>query len=163
MKRVIITFLLVVFAFTLNNAQEIDSTNALHVFDKLVDGKWEYDGGYQTYEWGVGNLSIIAKNYSVKDGEETLISEGYYFYHPGEKVIKGYFTAINMPIFFFDYTTKFVDDKIVSNLTAYSNDGKPAKYTEILHLKDKNYITWDLLVDTKDGKQKIMSGEYRRK
>ncbi len=79
-------------------AQDTDpATEALAPFERLIGGAWYLDDGYQVFEWGVGRRAVISKSYTLANGQATLVSEGMWMWHPGEKAIKGYFTAVNMP------------------------------------------------------------------
>ncbi len=94
-------------------------------FERLVGKRWFLgESTMQEFEWGVGRQSVRARGYVVAGGEAAeLISEGTWFWHPGAQAIKGAFTAVDMPISFFDYTTRFEGDSIVSELTAYPPSG----------------------------------------
>ncbi|MGH8130764.1 MAG: hypothetical protein ACRES3_07915 [Steroidobacteraceae bacterium] len=54
-----------------------------------------------------------SRSYFIVEGKPKLVSEGAWFWHPGEKQIKGVFTAIDMPVVFFDYTTRFEANKMM--------------------------------------------------
>lgn len=118
---------------------------------------------YQTFEWGVGKKSVRAKGYFMIDGKPQLVSEGIWFHHPETGKIKGYFTAINMGVDFFEYTTRFEGSSMVNELTSYSKEGKPEHYTETWEFTGEDTYTWTLY--SKNGKElmKVMGGEYIRK
>jgi hypothetical protein len=73
------------------------SSDPLAPFERLVGGQWYLDeGSHQEFEWGVGRQSVKARSYFVIDGERRLVSEGTWYWHQGEKQIKGALTAIEM-------------------------------------------------------------------
>ncbi|MCE2613671.1 hypothetical protein LVD13_11870 [Flavobacteriaceae bacterium D16] len=132
-------------------------------FSRLIGGEWHLGNSYQVFEWGVGKLSVKSSNYFITDGIPELVSEGLWIWHPGEKQIKGYFTAVNMPADFFEYTTFFQENTMINRLTTYSSNDRPKNYTEIWEFKDDKTFKWTLF-QKKDGKdQLIMEGTYQRK
>ncbi|NBC66773.1 MAG: hypothetical protein GVY07_14095 [Bacteroidetes bacterium] len=98
--------------------QPNSDSNPLSGFAAIVGGEWHRQGGYQTFKWGIGKKSVIAENYFIMEGKAQKVSEGVWFWHLGEQQIKGYFTAINMPVEFFDYTTRLTNNGIESDLSA---------------------------------------------
>ena len=139
-----------------------DSANSLSQFSKLIGGEWHLEESYQVFEWGVGQLSVRSKSYYMINGEPKLVSEGLWFWHPGEKKVKGYFTAIEMPVDFFDYTTTFQGNKMVNKLKSYTPNGKAENYIETWEFTDKDNYVWTLYSKTDEGKKEVMSGNYRR-
>lgn len=135
----------------------------LAAFSVLIGGKWYLDNSYQTFEWGVGKLSVISKSYFLLDGQEKLVSEGAWFWHPGLKVIKGYFTAVDMPYSFFEYHTVFEENNMMNELTTYATDGASETYQETWEFENDSSFYWSLLTKTEKGLTKIMEGKYIRK
>lgn len=131
-------------------------------FARLIGGQWHLEGSYQEFEWGVGKRSVKARGYFVVDGEPRLVSEGIWFWHPGEQQIKGFFTAIDMPVTFFDHTTRFEDNRMVSTLHAYAPGGKKTVFEETWEFTDESHFEWKLTSETPDGLQQQMSGTYTR-
>lgn len=138
------------------------SDGPLSPFSKLIGGKWEAGDSYQTFEWGVGQTSVIGKSYFVIDGEATLVSEGSWYWHPGEQKIKGHFTAINMPIALFDYTTTFDGDTIRNDLRAYDRAGNELRYEELWEFTGNDEYTWTLMRVTESDNTREMSATYQR-
>ena len=89
-------------------------------FEQLIGGQWYLEGSYQEFEWGVGRRSVRSRSYFIIEGEPKLVSEGIWFWHPGERQIRGVVTAIDMPVVFFDYTTRFEGNRMVSDLRSPS-------------------------------------------
>lgn len=132
-------------------------------FDKLIGGSWHLEGSYLELEWGVGRRSVKSRSYFVIDGEPRLVSEGLWFWHPGEQAIKGFFTAVDMPVVLFDFTTRFEDNRIVSDLSAYDARGNETSYVETWELVDEMHLLWRLVEDTPGGVVERMSGTYSRR
>jgi hypothetical protein len=83
--------------------------------------------------------------------------------HPGEKQIRGVFTASDMPVVFFDYTTRFEGDTMVNDLRAYGANGFETLYVETWDFTDDTHYVWRLLKKTPDGLQEEMGGTYSKK
>ena len=140
-----------------------DSTGKpLESFSKLVGGKWHLGDTYQTFHWGVGRLSLRSLGFALVDGEPKLVSEGIWFWHPELNQIKGYFTAVDMPVEFFDYTTKFQGNRMTSELRAYTTSGSVDEYVETWEFTGPDSYEWTLSQPKPDGLTKIMGGTYTR-
>ena len=144
-------------------AAQQSASDRLAPFDRLVGGQWHLDGSYQELEWGVGRRSVKARSYFVVDGEPMLVAEGIWFWHPGENQIKGVFTAVDMPVAFFDYTTRFEDNRMISDLRAYGPTGTETVYVETWEFTDDAHFVWTLMRQTPDGLQEEMGGTYTRR
>lgn len=137
--------------------------NPLAPFERLMGGQWHLEGSYQEFEWGVGRRSVRARSYFLVDGQPKLVAEGLWFWHPGEKQIKGVFTAIDMPVVFFDYTTSFEGNKMVNDLHSYSAKGAETAYVETWEFTDDTHFVWKLMKKTPEGLSEEMSGTYSKK
>lgn len=135
------------------------SENPLAPFERLVGGQWHLDDSFLVFEWGVGRRSVKARSYFVVEGRPRLVSEAVWFWHPGEKRIKGFGTAIDMPAAFFDYTTLFDAESMKSELAAYSVTGERSDYVETWRFVGESLYEWSL--HDADGKR-IMEGTYER-
>ena len=146
------------------SAQENNSNpeKQLTPFTKLIGGEWHLGDSYQIFEWGVGKLSVNSKNYFVVEGSPKLVAEGSWFWHPGEKALKGYFTAVGMPAVLFVYTTEFETNKMINMLITYTAEGKREAYTEVWEFVDEDSYNWTLYSGDAE-ETKIMEGTYRRK
>lgn len=125
-------------------AQEADSTaNPLQNFEFLIGGTWSTDNTQQTFEWGVGQKSVVSKLYFSRGDSLQLVGEITWFWHPGLKQIKGFGTSIEMQMDFFDYTTVFEGPyKMVNTFMGYGGhiDGLPQ--LETLEFVDENKYLW---------------------
>ena len=54
---------------------------------RLVGGAWKIGPLTHVFEWGIGRHTLLARSY---DGAGNLASEARWFWHPGEKTIRGY-------------------------------------------------------------------------
>lgn len=169
MMNVKITICLSILILSINPqliySQEVQtdsSSNPLVRFEAIIGGKWHQQGGYQVFKWGVGKKSVIAENFFMIDGKAQKVSEGVWFWHPGEQQIKGYFTAIKMPVEFYDYTTRFTDGGIESDLSAYNSSGQLTQYFEEWVFDDQNQISWTLYSIDGDKRKQVMEGVLKR-
>ncbi|MEQ9308492.1 MAG: hypothetical protein RLN90_03495 [Balneolaceae bacterium] len=121
-----------------------DSTsNPLENFEFLVGGIWEASNTQQTFEWGVGEKSIVSKLYFTNNDSLRLVGEITWFWHPGLKVIKGYGTSVEMEMDFFDYTTSFeTPTKMVNTFMGYGGHIDGAQQLETLEFNDNNKYLW---------------------
>lgn len=139
------------------------ASNPLAPFERVIGGQWHLEGSYQEFEWGIGQRSVKARSYLIVEGKPQLVSEGIWFWHPGEKQIKGAFTAINMPVVFFDYTTRFEKNKMVNDLRSYGSTGVESHYVETWEFTDDTNYVWKLSTRTDDGLQEVMVGTFTKK
>ena len=167
MKRTLATYFLSIFLMYSSGvlfAQETEenSPDSLSHFSRLIGGEWHMGYSYQVFEWGVGKKSVKSSGYFVIDGKPKLVSEGIWVWHPGEQKLKGYFTAIDMPITFFDYTASFDGTNMENELKSYSPRGTVENYVETNEFIDDDHYIWTLYAITSEGKTKIMGGKYKR-
>ena len=59
-------------------------------FTRLVGGTWHMDDSKHEFFWQVGRKAIGNRSYFMVDGEYQLVSEGAWYWHPGEGVLRGY-------------------------------------------------------------------------
>ena len=137
--------------------------NPLQPFERLIGGTWELEGSTQEFEWGVGRKFVVSRSYFIVDGNPRKVSEGFWYWHPGEKEIRGVFVAIDMPVQLFDYTTRFEGGKMISRLRSYTTGGEESVYTEIFHFKIDGQYEWSLYEGSDEGQAKAMGGTFIRK
>ena len=147
----------------LASGTELQTTNPLAPFERLIGGQWHLEGSYSEFEWGLGRQSVITRSYFVVEGEPKLVSEGFWYWHPGEQAIKGAFTAIDMPVVFFDYTVRFEGDMMVADLVGYDAAGAASSYIETWEFTDDTHYVWKLFSETPDGPQEVMGGTFDRR
>lgn len=135
----------------------------LQPFQRLMDASWHLEGSYQEFEWGVGKQSVRSRGYFLVDGKPKLVSEGSWFWHPGDEQIKGWFTAVDMPFVLLEYTTRFEGNKMVNDLRSFAADGSEEAYVETWEFLDDTRYVWKLLKKTPDGLQEVMGGTYSKK
>ena len=134
----------------------------LGFLQRLVGCAWYLGDSWQTFHWGVGERSLIGRAYSPgRDGEPLLVSDGLWFWHPGEQRVKGYFFAVpEMPVHFFDYTTRFEGDTMVNRLHSFGEMG--GNYEEHWEFTGPDSYRWTLYATGGEGRRQIMDGTYRR-
>ncbi len=148
--------------FSVSDVRAEAAEDPLAAFAPFIGGQWHLDGSYTELEWGVGRRAVNARSYFVVDGQAKLVSEGFWFWHPGEQQIKGIFTAIDMPVVLFLYTTRFEGDAMIGDLRAYAASGKETVFVETWKLEDDSHFAWTLSSETADGEEQSMSGTYTR-
>jgi len=127
-------------------------------FDRLVGGQWWMgDDSYHEFEWGLDRQMVKTRSYVVTDGEPKLVSEGVWFWHPGEGAIRGYHVAIEMPVSFFDYTTRFEGDTMISELDSFGEMGD--SYEETFEFTSPSEYVWTLM----QSGERVMGGTYERR
>ena len=159
-RTLAITVAVIALLMTSNvNSQD---AHPLQGFERLMGGQWHLDESYQEFEWGVGRQSVRARSYFAVDGQPKLVSEGYWYWHPGEKQIKGLFTAIDMPVVLFEYTTRFEGSTMVNDLTTFAANGNETTFAETWEFVDDMQFEWKLTSELSDGAAAVMSGTYVR-
>ena len=140
-----------------------DPVEVMAPFARIV-GQWQNTEMIELVhhiEWGVDKRTINMHSHAP-DG--TLLSEGRWFWHSGEGVIKGYAVAIEMPVEFFDYTvTAFEDNKLTMALTSYTPTGEATKHIETWTFSDDNHYTFALHSKTPDGLVKTLEFGFERR
>lgn len=129
------------------------ATGALARFGERMVGTWEGDGSRHVFEWGVDRRAIRSRSYGA-DGEG-LVSEGFWFWDPEDRVIRGRVVATGMGIDLFEYTTRLEEDQIVHELAAHGPMG--GDFVERWVFEDVGY-RWSL----EQGGEIHMSGSYVR-
>ncbi len=151
------------YASSIDPAGPQPTSNPLAPFERLIGGQWHVEGSYQEFEWGVGHRSVRSRSYFVIEGRPKLVAEGSWYWHPGEKQIRGVFTAIDMPVVLFDYTTRFEGNKMVNDLRSYAANGSESAYVETWDFIDDARYVWKLLKETPEGLQEVMGDTYSKK
>ena len=134
----------------------------LGFFERLIGGRWEIEGSYQEFEWGVGKRSVISRTYFVLGGKAKRVAEGLWYWHPGAGEIRGVFTAVDMPVELFEYTTRFEDGRMISQLRGYASGDEETEYTEIFEFKEADSYEWSLFTGASEGGERVMGGTFHR-
>lgn len=158
----VVSSLLFASALHAQEAVPAATEDPLAPFDRLVGGQWHLGDSYQEFEWGVGRLSVKARSYFIVDGVPQLVSEGTWYWHPERNVIRGTFTAIEMPVSLFEYETRFDGATMVSELTTYDASGAKTAYVEQWQFLDDKTFEWTLFRKADDELLKEMQGTYSR-
>lgn len=144
-------------------AGEGETGHPLAGFERLVGGQWCIEGACQEFSWGVGRQSVTGRGYFQVGGESKLVSEGSWYWHPAEQQIKGVFTAVDMPVVLFEYTTRFEENKMLSELRSYDREGAEYHYLETYEFTSPETYEWTLFRHTEEGLQREMGATYTRR
>ncbi|NNE66602.1 MAG: hypothetical protein HKN33_08545 [Pyrinomonadaceae bacterium] len=138
--------------------------NHLDGFNWLVDGgKWSDGATMQEFEWGLDRMSVKSRSYAVSEGEHRLVSEGVWFWHPGKKVIKGHFFAVEMPFSFIESEAEFDGSRLIHRLSTYSGDKKPVEYVEVIEEASGGSYSWKLFSGRTPIGKAMMTADFRKK
>lgn len=132
-------------------------------FARLVGGEWHLGDSWQVFEWGVARRTVRSFNYALVNDQPTLVSEWYWYWHPGDQVYKGFFVAVGMRIDVFEYETKFEGTTMVNKLRTFDADGNEEHHAETWEFIDENHYVWTLFSQTPEGPKKTMEGTFIRK
>lgn len=117
----------------------------LEKFSWLIGGKWYFEDTWQTFNWGLAKMSVRLESFTLINGEAHLLAEGWWYWHPGEQNVKGFFTAIDQDVTFFDCRTEFEGDKIISHIQSFTENSKKQNYVEFIEPAGKNKYIWKFL------------------
>jgi hypothetical protein len=134
----------------------------LAAFARLIGGRWTLDSTYHVFEWGVGKRSVRSSSYLAGDDGDQLVSEGIWFWHPGEQAIKGFATAVDMGIDVFEYTSHLEGDVLVHELEIYGPVAGENPLRETWTFTDDDHYEWALWEDAGNGYERQMSGVFER-
>lgn len=138
------------------------TNNPLEPFDRLVGGEWHLEGSYHVFRWGFDKRSVSALTYRLTDGEPELVGDGGWFWHPGEKTIRGFLFAEGMGIDVFEYASRWEGDAFISDLVTYGSEGSEGHYEERWEFSGPDTYNWSLWARTDAGLEKAMSGTFQR-
>ena len=148
------------------NAAEANHLAPLERFvgEWTVHGKWSSGDELQArnvYEWGLGNKILKAKTFVKTDKGEYQRYDAVMAWHPKKK-------SLFIISFSFDggMTENLVESKDADTLqigfTPFQ-EGEPGKVRQILHFKDKDHFTWQVLLKNETDWQEIMNATWERK
>ena len=138
---------------------EATTNESLAAFGALVVGSFEANDSRHEYEWGIDGRVIRSRSYFKSDEGWTLVSEGMWFWDPGESIVRGAVVAIDMPVDLFEYRSVVEDDEIVHELMAHGAQG--GRFIERWVFDDDGY-RWTLERPSDESTERLMSGAYRR-
>ena len=137
---------------------------ALAPLARLVGGRW-YLGtdSYHTFAWGVGRQSVTSKSYFILPDGDKLVSEGTFFYHPGEETLKAYAVAIDMGLDYFEYTIEARADTLLMGLEVFGPQAGDKPLRERWVFTDDHHYVWTLFQEGERGWERSMGGTYERR
>lgn len=149
--------------FSLPGGPAISADHPLAAFEPLIGGEWTLGDGYQVLEWGVGRRSVIARSYQRGPDGPRLVSEGSWFFHPGQEAVVGYFTAVDMGISLFEYRTEAGRDGLESEIVTWDEQGRASHYVERWTLQGDDRYLWQLMTRGEEGLKPVSEGTFTRR
>ena len=138
--------------------------NPLQPFDRFIGGAWYLGSNYQTFEWGLGEKSVIAKMYVKTEMGDKLVSDFTWLWHPGKEKIIGFGTGIGLERDFFEYESTFHGDTLLSLVWAYHNGNtETTAQKEYIILTDENHYYWQLFEPLDGDWKENMHGMFNRR
>ena len=128
---------------------------ALASFGERMVGTWEDAGSRHVFAWAVGRQGITSRSYAAVDGEWQPVSQGFWWWDPGDEVIRGRVVAVDMGIELFEYVTRVEEDEIVHELTTHGAMGGTFIERWVV---DADVYRWSL----EQAGEAIMGGVYQR-
>ncbi len=154
------------FADDKNNTPENNHLAPLDRFpgEWTVHGKWSNGEELQArnvYEWGLGNKILRAKTFVKTDKGEYQRYDAVMAWHPKKK-------SLFIISFSFDgsMTENLIEPKGADTLNiGFSpfHEGEPGKVRQIIHFKDKDHFTWQVLLQNDKDWQEIINATWERK
>ncbi len=125
------------------------SASPMAGFDRLIGGEWQISILRHRFAWGIGQHTVFSRSY---DHEGKFVAEARWFWHPGEKVIKGYSIDATGKSFA-EMTTHFEGDTMSNFLEIVNPDGTMSSYTGKWVFTDDNHYDWTLFSHGADGEK----------
>ena len=162
MKTIITGLLLLLSSSTF--AQELAAPeNPLQPFEFLIGGAWVTQTTYQTFEWGLNKQAVYSELFFVEGDSLVKSGEMTWFWHPGEKKIKGYAHSTNMAMNFFEYETTFENPREMRNIFyAWGGNFDGIPQYETLIFIDENEYKWTSYDRVGDKLEPGLSITFRR-
>ncbi len=141
-----------------------DSTaETMSWLDRLVGGRWVLGDTYQTFEWDLDRRTLRARSFITAEGTEKQVASGMWYWHPGEQAVRALFTAIDMPVSLFEYSTRFEGETMVSEVHTWDDAGTPTRYRETWEFVTPDRFEWTLFEPHGDDYKIVMGGTYERR
>jgi hypothetical protein len=128
---------------------------ALVDFGALVVGRWETEDSRHDFAWGVGERVLRSTSYAADGDHWVIVSEGWWYWDPGEGTIRGQTVAVGMGIDLFEYRSRVSGSEVVHDLVSHGEFG--GVFVERWTFDEAGY-SWTL---EQDG-ERIMGGAFRR-
>ena len=134
-------------------ADEVPSEPApgpLEAMSRLVGGTWKIGPLSHVFEFGIARHTLHARSYYT---EGNFVSEARWFWHPGEKTIKGYAVdAAGSGLT--EMTTTFEGDRMTNVLVLTNGDGESQQYVGEWVFVDADRYDWTLYSETAGKREK---------
>lgn len=147
--------------YSLVTAQE---SNPLQPFEFLIGGEWSTETTVQTFNWGVGQKTVHSELHFIANEDTSLAGEITWFWHPGEKKIKGYGHLLSDQLIFFDYSTDFSSERRMENtILGYNVIGYEVNIIESIEFIDEDQYLWTMYDRVLDELKPQLSITFSRK
>ena len=134
-------------------AAQDDAPARLAEFGERMVGTWESADSRHVFEWGVGRLAIRTRSYFEDGPRWRLVSEGFWYWDPTARAIRGVSVAVDMPVALFEYTSRIQGDEIVHDLVTHGD--MAGRYVERWIFQGDAYA-WTL----EQGGARLAAGRY---
>ncbi len=138
------------------------AAEALAPFTRFIGGRWQLGNSYQEYRWGLDKQSVQVSGFVIQNGQPRMVSQGHWYWHPGEKQIRGMFFAVDMPVWLFDYQARFTGNTLKASLTAYDKDNRATRYQEHWRFSGPDSYQWQLFSQNNGQPTLAMDGQFTR-
>lgn len=120
----------------------------LKLMSNVIGGKWWMGSeSYKVFEWGLGHTQIKMKHFMIEDGDEYVVSEGFFYYSPDSFSIKGIstFQKKGQEHKLLEYFGNVENGSFEFIYKSITLDGKIDIYTETWTLINNNKYQWELV------------------
>jgi len=142
----------------------------LHALARLVGGAWHIEAisfpdpplAYHRFAWEAGGAAISGRSYPAGGGAPS--SEGLWYWHPGEGVVRGVFVGPADPRALSEYlSVRAEGDGLVAELATHDAQGKSQRFKEVFTFTGPDRYAWTLHMHLPDGTRQIAEGSFIRK
>ena len=106
---------------------------------------------------------MISNSYFVQeDGTRTLVGQGFWYWNPEAKAIKGVSVNEGMPHDLIEMRSRFEGDALINELRAITAAGVAESYAEVWEFTGPDTYTWALHQGTLDGEVWMTDTYHRR-
>ena len=161
MKNLLSAFAILLLASASLFAQtKLSDENPLGGFAWLVGKEWKSGSTIQEYKWGLEKLTVLSRSYVANNGKKVLVAEGYWYWHPEQKVIKGFFTAKGMPFYMIESEARISGEEIIHSLKTYSKAGVIRDYVETIKRAKGGSYEWRLYAGKAANGTAVMADRF---
>jgi len=105
--------------------------NPLESFSRVIGGTWSTADSAHTFAWGLEGRSVTANSYYLQeDGSRVLVGQGFWYWDPEAKIIKGISVSEGMPHDLIEMRSRFEGNTLINELRAIDAEGAAASHAE---------------------------------